>query len=255
MSQFIDRQNSQYIYQRDGNQYIIASGMLNSLFKSHGFCVDPGSRSAIPLTSEAIENLKTLAKNDQSLITTINSLSKNKAPSPKMKNDPIMTETTINEKHRFFNLTDNDKRQIISILHTILHIGLYLGGWQGDKDPYITSQKSIFDMVRVELKITPLIQSLYTDSNYPLIKNFPVMLYYDGGSSSAYSAKPSVVSDSLNIDNCLNKISSGLIFSSGENYQQMSSYLISTSYYYITIICNRPLPMLESLIISLTQKY
>lgn len=255
MSQFIDRDNNnQYIYQRDGNQYIIASGMLNSLFKSHGFCADPGSRSAIPLPSESIEKLKLLAKNDHNLMITINSLSGNKAPSPKMKNDFIMTETTLIEKHRYYNLSTNNKKHILDVLKIILNIGLYLGGWQGGTEPYITSQRCLYDTVRVELKIMPLIQSLYTNQYYPLIKDFPIMAYYHSGSSGAYLSKASVVDTVLTIDYCLNKVLSGLIFSPNENCQQMSSYLISTAYYYITTVCNVPLPMLEYLIVSLTQE-
>jgi hypothetical protein len=100
----------------------------------------------------------------------------------------------------------------------------------------------------MELKIMPLIQSLYINPTYPLVKNFPIMGYYHSSPSSSYTSKPSVVDGSLNIDKCLNGISLGMT----ENYKYMASQLISTAYYYITVVCNSPLPMIEPLIVSLT---
>jgi hypothetical protein len=199
-----------------------------------------------------IETLKELAlnHNDNILLGTIKSLANGKAPSPRMLNDGIMHETTLNEKNRFDHLNNDVKVNILSILRTILHIGLYLGGWKGNDEPYITSLRKNYDIIRAELKINPLIQSLHTNSHYPLVKNFPIMGYYRGGPLSSYTSKPSVINSSLNVDKCLNSISLGM----SENYHQMSSYLISTSYYYITTVCNTPLPMLEPLIVSLTQE-
>ena len=255
MSQFTnyiisDERGEYYTYNRDGKQYTIAAGMLNSLFKTHGYCVDPGTRSGIALDPLAIQGLKELAEanKDNVLIGTIKTLSKGKAPSPRMLNDGIMHETTLNEKHRYDHLNSDNKAQILVILRIILNIGLYLGGWKGDEEPYITSLRTVHDTVRMELKIMPLIQSLYTNQNYPLVKNFPIMGYYHGSSSSSYTSKPSVVNGSLNVDKCLNGISLGM----AENYKQTASQLISTAYYYITTVCNSPLPMIEPLIVSLT---
>lgn len=252
---FIDYKDKYYTYNRDGiggKKYVIAAGLLNSLFKTYGYCVDPGTRSGISLTGDEIENLRTLAlhHNDSSLVATINSLANGKVPSPRMMNDGIMHETTLNEKNRFDHLSGDTKINILLILKTILNIGLYLGGWKGNGEPYITSLRPNYDIIRVELEINPLIQSLYINPNYPLVKNYPVMGYYKSNPSSPYLSKPSVVDSSLNIDRCLNTISLGM----SENYQQMASYLISTAYYYITTVCNTPLPMVEPLIVSLTEE-
>lgn len=255
MSQFTDytvsdTKVSYYSYNRDGKDYIIAAGMLNSLFKTHGYCVDPGTRSGIALDTKSVQKLKEIAEhnNDHILLGTIKTLSNGKAPSPRMLNDGIMHETTLNEKRRYEHLSADNKTQILSILKIILNIGLYLGGWKGLEEPYITSLRTIYDTVRVELKTMPLIQSLYTHPHYTLVKNFPIMGYYHGGASSSYESKPSVIDGSLNIDKCLNTISSGM----SENHKQMASHLISTAYYYITTVCHTPLPMIEPLIISLT---
>jgi len=247
---FIDYKNGYYFYDKDGKIYAIATGMLNSLFKTHGYCVDPGTRSGMALNIDEIENLKTLAgrNNDIILSETIKMLANGKAPSPRMLNDAIMHEITLNEKNRFEHFTTDIKTNILAILRIILNIGLYLGGWKGDEEPYITSLREQYDIIRMELRINPLIQSLYTNPYYPSVKNFPVMGYYRGGPTSSYTSKPSVIDISLNIDKCLNNITSGI----SENYQQMASYLIFTAYYYITTICNTPLPMIEPLIISLT---
>lgn len=255
MSQFTDyivsdTKGNYYTYNRDGKDYIIATGMLNSLFKTHGYCVDPGTRSGIALDTKSIQRLKEIAENnnDYTLIGTIKTLSNGKAPSPRMLNDGIMHETTLNEKYRYEHLNSDNKTQILSILKIILNVGLYLGGWKGFDEPYITSLRTVYDTVRVELKTMPLIQSLYTHPQYTLVKNFPIMGYFSGGPLSSYASKPSVVDTSLNIDKCLNTVSSGL----SDNYKQMASYLISTAYYYITTVCHTPLPMIEPLILSLT---
>lgn len=254
MSRFVHSNGTTYTYIRDSKDYTVASGLLISLFKTYGYCVDPGSRTGIALNTDGIESLKQLAisNNDSTLINTLRSISNGKAPSPRMQNDGIMHETTLNEQHRFDHLDGDNKSHILSILRIILNIGLYLIGWKGIEEPYITSPRPISDIVRVELKVSPLIQSLYTDSNYPLVKNFPIMGYFHGGSFSSYALKPSVIDNALNVDRCLNTIALGMDYPSS-NYQQMGSYLISTAHYYITVICHTPLPMVDPLIMSLVQ--
>ncbi|CAH6418168.1 Hypothetical protein HVR_LOCUS43 [uncultured virus] len=234
----------QYIYTREGREHSIAGNMLSSLFKSHGYCVDPGTKTGIALTPENIEGLKTIAEkyDDQTLLSTVTSMAKGKAPSPRMINDSIMYETTIAEKRRFDNLGSSNQTKIASILTIILHIGLYLAGWRGPEEPYISSPRVIHDTIRAELKISPLIQSLQSNSNYPLIKNFPIMGYFRGN-----SLKPSVIDTSLNIDQCLNRISIGM----NKEYSQLATHLISTAYYYATTVCNSPIPMIEPLIYSI----
>lgn len=251
MSQFVDYKTNYYIYNRDNQEYVIDKNLLNSIFKTHGYCSDPAVRTGIAMTPKAIEQLKELAQKngDNTLLGTINTLSCKKAPSPRMINDHILHETILNEKQRYDYLNPEIKNQILCILRNILNIGLYLGGWKGGNEPYITSLRAIHDIVRIELRITPLIHSLYTNSNYPLIKNFPVMSYYQGGPLSSYTSKPSITNNSLDIDQCLNTVSLGI----NDNHNQIACHLISTSYYYITSICKTPLPMIEPLIMSLTQ--
>jgi hypothetical protein len=253
MSQFVGTMSGgHYTYVRDGKEHTIASGLLTSLFKTHGYCIDPSSKNGLALNIQSIETLKQLAinNNDQSLSNTLKAIGNGKAPSPRMTNDNVMHETTLNEKHRFDHLSVDNKTETLSILRTILNIGLYLAGWKGGEEPYLTSPRKIHDIVRIELKVSPLIQSLYTDPNYPLVKNFPIMGYYYGGPTSAYTLKPSVMDTSLNVDRCLNRISLGL----NENHIQVASYLISTAYYYITTVCHTPVPMIEPLIMSLASK-
>lgn len=251
MSHFVSCNDNYYYYMRDGKEYGIARDLLNTLFRTHGYCVDPSAKGGLALNSEDIEILKDMAQknNDRVLLTTIKQVSNGKAPSPRMINDAIMHETTLNEKHRFDRLSSDNKIQILAILRTILHIGLYLAGWKGDTEPYISTPRYINDTVRVELKIAPMIRSLYINTNYPLVKNFPIMGYYYGGSLSSYTLKPSVVDATLNIDRCLNSIELGL----NENCSEMATNLICTAYYYITTICSTPMPMLEPLIMSLAR--
>lgn len=249
MSQFIGYVKEQYIYTRDGKEFAIPSGLLNSLFKTHGYCVDPGAYQGAALPSQNVNQLRALAlsNNDYALIGTLKIVANSKAPSPRMANDGIMHETTFNEKHRYEHLSVDNKDHILSMLKVLLNIGLYLGGWKGGEEPYISALKPVYDTVRMELKIVPLIESLHKDPHYPLIKNFPIMGYYRRNRQVA--SKPSIVDNSLNVDRCLNNISLGI----NEDHQRMGSHLISTAYYYITTVCNTPLPMLEPLIVSLTQ--
>ena len=237
----------EYTYNRDGREHSIHSGMLISLFKTHGYCVDPGMRNTSLLSNDSINQLKSLAieNNDINLTTTITNLSNNKAPSPRMANDTIMHETTLNERHRFDHLTGDNRSQTINILRTILHIGLYLAGWKGPEEPYITNPRIVRDFIRAELKISPLIQSLHTDRHYPLVKNFPIVNYCMGS-----LLKANIMDVALTVDQCLNRITCGI----GDDHQTMAGYLISTAYYYITVVCNTPLPMLDPLIRSLANK-
>lgn len=248
MSQFTGYQQSQYLYQRDGKEYTIPSPLLNSLFKNHGYCVDPGANRGTILSQQSIEQLQKLAltNNDQTLLTTIRNVSNGKVPSPRMNNDGVMHETTFNEKRRYEQLSTDNKESMISMLYIILNVGLYLSGWKGEEEPYITSPKLVSDKVRMELKIIPLIQSLHNDSHYALVKNFPIMGYYRVESS--YVLRPSIIDHSVNVEYCLNSISLGV----NKDYETMGSYLILTAYYYITTVCNMSLPMLEPLILSLT---
>ena len=239
-------QNHHYTYQRENKEYVIASGMLNSLFETYGYCVDPGARNPISLTQESIDKLKGLASeyDDKVLLATINKISNAKAPSPRMMNDGLMHETTFTEKKRFENLTNYNRNQILILLETILNVGMYLAGWKGNEEPYITNPRNNYDIVRVELKVFPLIQSLYVNPNYLKVKNFPIIGYFQ--TTNIGSIKPSVIDNKFNIDKCLNQI--GLDVTPNE---QLASYLISTSYYYITSICDTPLPMIEPLIHNL----
>ena len=238
---------TQYMYTRGGKDYFIASGMLNSLFKTYGYCVDPGARGSVPLTPESIEALKALARKcgDYDLLLTIDQLSRAKAPSPRMVNDSLMHEITLNEKRRFNNLHPYDRRQTLLLLRTILDIGMYLAGWKGSEEPYITNIREVYDTVRVELKIFPLIQYVYSSPNYIFVKSFPIMGYF----KQSTSVKPFLLDPRLNLDQCLNQISMGVNQEiNNTSLQQLSLYLISTAYYYITSVCNTPLPMVEPLI-------
>lgn len=254
-----DSSGRQYTYSRGNKNYIIASGMLKSLFKTHGYCVDPGARSPVSLSPESIEKLKMLATqyDDQVLLATINVVSKAKAPSPRMVNDTLMHETTLNEKRRFDHLTTSNRSETLVLLKTILNIGMYLAGWKGNDEPYITVPRDVYDTVRVELKVFPLIQSLYINPNYLLVKNFPIIGYFQTTNVSGPEGglvKPFVVDTRSTVDHCLNQISLGVSQNQQINVtsvRQLASYLILTSYYYITSVCDTPLPMVEPLIHNL----
>lgn len=245
---FIQYNAGCYIYQRNNQNYSIASAMLNSLFVTYGYCVDPVDKTGLALSPDNIvclHNLATIHK-DRTLLDTLNNLRHNKSPSPRLINDNIMNEITLNDKHRFTYLPPDNQHHTLILLQNILHIGLYLGGWKGLDEPYIFQLKPVTDTVRVELKIFPIIQALHNDQAYSIIKNFPIIEYYHSGNSGML--KPSIIDTTLTIDKCLNQISMGLT----ENYNKLASYFIATAYYYITTICNNPLPMIDPLIHSLT---
>lgn len=237
---FTGLNGSKYICSDDRISCETDSGLLNSLFKAHGYCVNPMSRNGKPLSSENINELKNLAyqNKDNMLLSTIQSIENNKIPSPRMFNDGLMYETTMNEKYRYNELSTNDKNNICSVLKIILNIGLYIAGWKGPSDTYLSSIAPLSDLVRVEMQISPLVHNLHKDQHYPMVKNFPIIRYR--------LTKPYIVDESLNVDKCLNKISLGIT----DEYQELSVHLISTAYYYITKICDTPLPMIQPLIES-----
>ena len=218
-----DGESVEYIYDRNGKKYIIRSGMLNWLFKTYGYCVDPGERNPIPLKSQSLDKLKELAReqHDKLLLETIEIVQK------KRGNPPIIYKRNCNfDETKLFMMTT-------------LKIGMYLAGWKGPEEPYIISPRPLYDSVRLELKMQPLIESLYANSNYSSIKKMPIVAYFQ--------SIPFIIDDNLNIEECLNQIKSRLVINDIV-LKEVSSRLISTSYYYITELCDTPLPMLKPLI-------
>jgi len=235
MSKFIKAKGNSYTYIRCNKEYIISSKMLNVIFKTHGYCVDPGDKLCSQLDHDDVINLKELANNakDYSLVKTINLLINEL--NPKVASDCDMHKIIMEAKDKYNNLNSQDKIDVQFLIKTVLNIGLYLGGWKGCEEPYITELCDNKDIIKLQFKIFTLIHLLYSNPNYYHIKLFPIILYNNDKQDK-------------NIDQCINMIEANI---NDINYGQMAKYLISTSYYYITAICNVPYPMLSPLMNSL----
>lgn len=249
MSHFVDAVGSQYVYQRNGHEYKIDRDLLCALFRNYGYGVDPGSQKSEALSTIEIEQLHELARarHDLQVIKCLDSISRKPPVVHSAQAGPSTKErhfynTIFNERQRFTSLDGPHQNQILKVLILILEIGLYLGGWRGPEEPYITGVRPITDPVRCELRIMPKIEALYLNPTYASIKNFPIISHYQSG-TEASTLKPAIKDTALNLDIVLNLISIG------DN--SWGPDLILTTYYYLTIICSRPQPMIELLIQSL----
>lgn len=236
---FTDYKTNNYIYKNvEINKFF-----LNSLFRSYGYCIDPLAKENVMLKQDNIESLRLLAiKNkDYILIATLDDLSKNKSPSPKMQNDNFLIEITTNDKRKISKLSTNDKEDIIDLLNTLLHIGFYLAGWEGENEPYLFNIRKNRDKIRAEMKCQDLIENMFKNMFYPLIKNFPIIYYQKINDT----LKASVIDNNLTIDKILNSL-----FMDSNEDENMCKNIIFTTYYYLTIIIEIPLPMIEPFINS-----
>lgn len=242
MSQFvrIDK-NKNYIYINDNKEYAISPYSLRFLFKTFGYCLDPKSNNLLPL--DTIKNLKQLAvqNHDLLLLDTIEEL---KCCTVCNQDSCVIKELVKKEKERFYNQDIKERSKILLIMNKILQIGLYLGGWNNE-EPYITSLKPPCDIIRLELKVNPLIQSLYKDPKFSFIKDLPIVSYYKENEI----IKPMIDDCNLTLEKCLNFIKEGI----NEDCKVVSSRLISTSYFYVTDICSVSNSMLELLIHSIAK--
>lgn len=271
---FLRKDKNNFIYKKDGQEHSINEDFLRCIFKTYGYCVDPSDKKRGKLTEEAIDSLISVSAKygDKKTLALIGELHDKKAISPRVETDVMMFETLSIEKKRFKSLDSKQRHALVNLLREILKIGLLLGGWKGDDEPMIDELYPVVDQIRVELKIIPLIHHIFKDVNYPLIKNFPIIIY---------EGKPIVYNNTDNIDIYLNRIISGdynkrekdvssrnemirrLIpdFSSeesklcdGEKCDKKSvvACLITTVYYYLENICEIPLINLQPLINSLS---
>lgn len=231
-----ETKSCQYTYTRDNKDFVISSGMLKYLFKTHGFLVDPGSRTFNPLLPVSIEKLKILSEKygDKDLSDTINNLS------GKLCGDTFLSAVTNKEKLKLDKFSTTEKFILLSTLKNILNVGMQLLGWKGEQETYICSPKHIDDTFRVELKVIPLIESVMKMPNYKAIKSFPV-IYYENQSF--------VINNKLKLDDCLRSVLSGL--ADCDRIYETAVQIVSTSYYYITHIFGSSLPMVEPLMRNL----
>lgn len=234
MSTFVNYTNNRhYTYTRNNIKYDINPCLLNSLFKTYGYCVDPGCKSNSVLSKQNIDNLRELAEsnNDATLIITIDKLADKIQP---LSNSNNIRNLITKERTSYNNLSRNISSTVCTLMNEILHIGLYLGGWN-DKEPYITILNPKVDVIKIEFKIYPLLQEVINNINYQFIKDFPIINYVNNYPNYNYNN---------NLDSYLNY----LLLGNFDNYLVIAEDLISTSYFYLTNICKINLPIIEPII-------
>jgi hypothetical protein len=228
----IDYIQDNYIF---NDFYKISSKDLNSLFIEKGACINPSNNDL--LSQKNIMQLETLAfnNNDNNLLKTINYLKYNHPPSPIRTITYDDDNIFIKEHIDSFN---NNKTDTLDILTNILHIGLYLCGWN-EKEPYITKIKNNC-IVNVELKIQPLIENLYKNDLFNLIKTFPIINYLI--QNNEYY--PNIQDNNRTISTVINQLINNDI--------KNAKLLVTTLYYYLTNLCKKSLTTLEPLIINIS---
>ena len=228
----IDYIQDNYIFD---HVYKISSKNLNSVFIDRKACINPSNNDL--LSQKHIMQLETLAfnNNDNNLLKTINYLKYNHPPSP-IKTITYDDDNMFIKKH--IDSFNNNKNDTLDILTNILHIALYLCGWN-DKEPYITKIKTNCN-VNVELKIQPLIENLYKNELFNLIKTFQIINYLF--KNNEYY--PNIQDNNKTISTVINQLVNNDI--------KNVKFLITTLYYYLTNLCKKSLPTLEPLIINIS---
>jgi len=225
--------NYNYIFD---DKYSLSASKLNELFNHRGICFNPNTYELLSISEiEQLENLVFL-NNDNNLLKTINSLKYKTPPSPIQNiiydDDNLFIKTHIDH-------FKNNPEKTCDVMTDILYIGLYLSGWV-DKTPFITNIKNV-PIVNVELKIYPLIEKLSNNVIYDFIKHFPIINYM--------VQNDQYIPNIQDIDVTILQIITDII----NNKTDSSKLLITTSYYYLTNICNSSLSQLDPLIINISQ--
>ena len=240
---FVRACGKDYLYSNGTETKYLHSDVLRMMFKTYGYCVDPTATNGMGLTSANIEKLRQLAveNNDTALVKAIGQIEHCRAPSPRRATDSIMVERTSSESVRYQQISPSERQHTADALYTLLHIGLHLGGWNGHGCSYPSSINPRSDNIRTSLMIHPLIRKLHHNNSYPLIKNFPIVSYRMSG-----ELKPFVSDPGRTIDHVMDTLSPAL----PADVQLAASELITTAYYYLTVICSESLPMLKPLVAS-----
>lgn len=242
MSQFItfinNHHNIYYIYENyNYRKFIIPSKLLCFLFKTYGYFIDPGTIDQT-LDSKQVQKLEEMAysTNDEPLLKVINSL---RLQRPVKTCEYNLYSITVNERKKYQSYTIYQRNSILSTANKLMEIGLYIIGWNG-KEPYPLSQKPVCDIIRAQIIINPVIKRLLNSQWYLLIKDFPIVRY----NNSMY---PKILDCKLTIESLIARIQKQ---DSNTACKDIALDLISTCYYFITMVCNVPSPMIESLIKS-----
>ena len=252
----IDYIQDNYIFD---NFYKISSHDLNVFFIKKAALINPSNNDLLSQTN--IMQLETIVfnNNDNNLLKTINYLKYNNPPSPIKTNTNTLYMREMNSPNNpvgvIYSQYDDDnifirehidsfnknKTDTLDILYNILNIGLHLCGWN-DKEPYITKIKTNCN-VNVELKIQPLIENLYKNQLFSLIKTFPIINYLL--QNNEYY--PNIQDNNKTISTVFNQLVNN------NNDIKSGNFLITTSYYYLTNLCKKSLPTLEPLILNISK--
>jgi len=252
----IDYIQDNYIFD---NFYKISSHDLNVFFTKKAALINPSNNDS--LSQENIMQLETIVfnNNDNNLLKTINYLKYSNQPSPIKTNKNTLYMGEMNSHNNpvgvIYSQYDDDnifirehidsfnknKTDTLDILYNILNIGLYLCGWN-DKEPYITKIKNNC-IVNVELKIQPLIENLYKNQLFSLIKTFPIINYLLENNEYYPNIQNNNKTISTVIDQLVNN----------NNDIKSGNFLITTSYYYLTNLCKKSLTTLEPLILNISK--
>lgn len=235
MSTFTDYANGVYTYD-NGKIHNIPSKMLETLFETNGYCVDPCSKNGDRLSNFCIDTLHKIAteNSDFCLLNSLNKF-KNKCLTCPAN---ILREITLTEISKFNN---SSKDELLELLETILDVAFYILGWEGTFLSLTKRQKD-YDIVRIELKISPMLKNISEHFLYPEIKNFPIINYIKYNNDNFFTP---CIAD-IDIDYCINQISSGSV----EIYDSCALNLITTIFYYLNNIAKIPLPI-EDVILQL----
>jgi hypothetical protein len=240
MTKFTGCKGNCYTYDNNGTEHAISQSLLNGLFNAYGYCVDPASTSEAALSPESIESLRKVAavNGDNALIKTIDSIPQQAPCASKCKVDKDKTQPS--QHCAFDKLTPCAKKRVKILLDLLIKIGMYLGGWLGPQEPYITKFRPIKDMVRIDQRIYPLIKQLLADPDYSVIKNY-VIIQYDK------DLKPIVVDKKYTIGMCIDEVNLGTIV----DREHTARLLISTGCYYITSLYHDTLTTVQPLLKSM----
>ena len=223
MSSVTDYSKGRYFFSSQGRTYSVSSERLYYLFHTYGYCVDPSDLRGLPLADLTKLRELSLLHHENKILSFLDQNS----------------ETTIITRN---NLCPKSRE----IVESLLAIGMYLAGWKGKEEPYPTQLYPLSNRIKVEITVRSLINRIYDDKNFALIKEERIVSYYISATQKRLKSRKG--------ERTIGHLLDEVYHRPPRDYSNLALLLICTSYYYLSCTYKVPYQMLETLIRSMLEK-
>jgi len=143
--------------------------------------------------------------------------------------------------HHFLSSTNEDKLKIREVVLELLHLAMYMRGWDGENPHFPIQEAPIYDQLSVDIKVTSSIQRFETlcsnlNQTGPLIRNLP-LLRYQGVFNPSRCER-----DGITIDDRLRIVKDGNNTGNMASCIRMTSNWLAASAYRYLLLIGEPAP-------------